>query len=402
MAKPNKIILVDKDVVNCMRSKNMLAEKYEVFAITKACKLESMLENITPDLVLMDYDTLMDEGMENVLAGCSDARWRDNPSLFLFGEPTSEAFLEARSLGATGFASKDPALLKIWVDSLIEDICKHRQCLERIRLLQEQVRLKNAQVFELQNAVFTGMANIVELRDGRTGRHIERTKFYLEFLVNKLDQEGIYEDERSLWNQDTLVASATLHDIGKVAIPDAILFKPGKLTDAEFEVMKRHAAIGEVLIENMERNTSECPFLHHAKVIAATHHERWDGSGYPHGLKGEEIPLEGRLMAIADVYDAIISKRVYKERRDPAEAARIIVEGSGTHFDPILVEIFKEIAPLFADTAQRFSDYEDDEQWRSYSALTAGEAANTDVLSHTTTPLKQDLATTNERQLATV
>jgi putative two-component system response regulator len=374
MTKPSRIILVDKDVVNCTRNKNMLAQNYEVYAVTKACKLESMLENITPDLVLIDYDTLMDEGIENVIAGCSDARWRDNPSLFLFREPTGDAFIEARSLGAMGFASKDPALLKIRVDSLIDDICQHRQCLEHSRLLQAELKQKNTQVFELQNAVFTGMANIVELRDGTTGRHIERTKFYLEFLVNRLEEQGVYEKERRLWDQDTLVASATLHDIGKIAIPDAILFKPGRLTDAEFAVMKHHAAIGETLIENMERNTSECSFLHHAKVIAAAHHERWDGSGYPRGLTGEEIPLEARLMAIADVYDAIISKRAYKERRDPDEAARIIVEGSGTHFDPLLVEVFKEIAPLFADTAQRFSDYENDEQISSYSPLTAGES----------------------------
>jgi putative two-component system response regulator len=282
--------------------------------------------------------------------------------MFLFEELTDENFTYAQNLGAQGFAHKNPMQMLIRVDGLIDELSEHEQYLENINSLQEQVRQKNTQIFELQNAVFTGMANIVESRDGITGRHIERTKFYLEFLVNSLEQKGIYEQERRSWDPDTLIASATLHDIGKVAIPDAILFKPGKLTAAEFEVMKCHAAIGETIIENMERNTSECAFLHHAKLIAASHHERWDGSGYPYGLKGEEIPLEGRLMAIADVYDAVISKRVYKERRGPDEATEAIMQGAGKHFDPVLVEAFQEIAPLFEDTARRFSDYEDEQQ----------------------------------------
>jgi putative two-component system response regulator len=318
----------------------------------------------------MDYDTLLDEGLDAVNDVWSDARWLDIPSIFIFNNPSVESFAQARSLGARDFALKDPVFLRTRVDTFIDNLCQSRLIDERVCALRDQVKQKTAQIFELQNAVFTGMANIVESRDDITGHHIERTKFYLEFLVNKLEQEGVYEKERCSWDQETLISSATLHDIGKVAIPDAILFKPGKLNSAEFEVMKLHAVIGETIIENMERSTSECPFLHHAKLIAASHHEHWDGSGYPYGLKGEEIPLEGRLMAIADVYDAIISKRVYKERRGPDEAARAIEEGSGTHFDPILVEIFKEIAPLFADTAQRFSDYEDQEQSFAYSVLT--------------------------------
>jgi putative two-component system response regulator len=389
MNEQSKIVLVDKDVVSCTRNKNMLTEHYTVFTMTGTHRLAPLLEKVSPDLLLMDYDTFADEDPQKVHAPQPlpqplprflpqplpqtlpqpDPRWQDIPLMFVFDEMTDRNLAHARALGAQGFALKNPILLKLRVDALIDDLCQRRRYLEQIKALQDQVRQRNSQIFELQNAVFTGMANIVELRDDITGHHIERTKFYLEFLVNKLEQKGIYERERRGWDQETLIASATLHDIGKVAIPDAILFKPGKLTASEFEIMKCHAAIGETIIENMERVTSECPFLRHAKLIAASHHERWDGSGYPQGLKGLEIPLEGRLMAIADVYDAIISKRVYKEKRGPDEAARIIEEGAGTHFDPVLVDAFTQIAPLFADTARRFSDYEEEEQPVGYSPL---------------------------------
>ncbi|MDR2587517.1 MAG: HD domain-containing protein [Coriobacteriales bacterium] len=377
MRKPSKIILVDNDVVSCTRNRAMLAEHYEVFTVTGAHKLAPLLEKITPDLVVMDYDTLANGGLPKTCPLRSDPRWQDIPLMFIFNEMTDRNLARARTLGAQGFSLKNPILLKLRIEALIDDLRQRRHYLERIQILQEQVKQKDTQIFELQHAVFTGMANIVELRDDITGHHIERTKFYLEFLVNKLEEKGIYEKERCAWDQETLISSATLHDIGKVAIPDAILFKPGKLSDAEFEIMKCHASIGETILENMERVTSECQFLHHAKLIASSHHERWDGSGYPYGLKGEEIPLEGRLMAIADVYDAVISKRVYKEKRGSDEAERAIHEGSGKQFDPVLVEVFEEIAPLFADTARRFSDYEEEEQPFAYSPLVLKDVAGT-------------------------
>jgi putative two-component system response regulator len=214
------------------------------------------------------------------------------------------------------------------------------------------VRQKTAQIFNLQNAVLSTVTDLVEFRDDVTGGHIARTQKYLTILLDKLIKDKIYTNEISGWDMDYLLPSAQLHDVGKIAISDLILNKPGKLTQEEFEIMKTHAAIGVDAIKKIEKNTEEHAFLRHAKRIAGTHHEKWDGTGYPAGLKGEDIPLEGRLMAIADVYDALISTRPYKKAFSTDEARQIIESGKGTHFDPVLVEVFSEVVDQFAAAAR--------------------------------------------------
>jgi putative two-component system response regulator len=170
--------------------------------------------------------------------------------------------------------------------------------------------------------------------------------------VDKLLSEKIYWEEVSSWNLEFLVPSAQLHDVGKIAISDAILNKPGKLTFEEFETMKKHASIGEAAIEGIMKTTTEKDFLYHARIFAGTHHEKWDGSGYPRGLKNSMIPLQGRLMAIADVYDALIALRPYKQPLSTGEAERIILEGREKHFDPVLVDLFKDLSSRFALIAE--------------------------------------------------
>jgi putative two-component system response regulator len=214
------------------------------------------------------------------------------------------------------------------------------------------VREKTAQVIELQNAVLSTVAEMVEFRDDMTGGHITRTQMYLELLVDTLVREKIYASELSAWNLDFLVPSAQLHDVGKIAISDAILKKPGKLTPEEFEEMKKHVSIGLLAIDKIAKKTAEHAFLSHARTIVGTHHEKWDGSGYPKNLRGTEIPLEGRIMAIADVYDALISLRPYKKPLLPEEAEKIIEDGRGTHFDPVLVDVFHMVKKDFAEIAK--------------------------------------------------
>jgi putative two-component system response regulator len=172
-------------------------------------------------------------------------------------------------------------------------------------------------------------------------------------MLDKMIEEGLYQEETANWDLDFLIPSAQLHDVGKIQISEQILNKPGKLTPEEFEEIKKHTTHGVNLIERITQSTREHTFLIHAKIIAGSHHEKWDGTGYPQGLKGKAIPLQGRLMAIADVYDALIAIRPYKQPISPAEAEKIIIEGSGTHFDPALVEIFKTVAPKFAKIAER-------------------------------------------------
>jgi putative two-component system response regulator len=192
---------------------------------------------------------------------------------------------------------------------------------------------------------------MVEFRDDATGGHVTRTQMYLELLVDRMQKDQIYAGEIAAWDIDFLISSAQLHDVGKIAISDAILNKPGELTPEEIVQMQKHVPIGVEAIDRIAKKTTEHAFLLHARTIAGAHHEKWDGSGYPAGLRGRDIPLEGRLMAIADVYDALISRRPYKQPIPTADAERIIIEGRGTHFDPVLVDVFQLVADSFADIA---------------------------------------------------
>jgi putative two-component system response regulator len=181
---------------------------------------------------------------------------------------------------------------------------------------------------------------MVESRDKGTGGHIERTSMYIKILITEMKAHGVYTDEIAGWDPEKLISSARMHDLGKIAISDTIVNKPGKLTDEEYESMKSHAMAGERIIEEMISRTGEKDFLYNARLFAGSHHERWDGRGYPRGLKGTEIPLHGRIMAIVDVYDALVSERPYKKALSDEEAVQIIMENSGTQYDPKITEVF--------------------------------------------------------------
>jgi HD-GYP domain-containing protein (c-di-GMP phosphodiesterase class II) len=208
-----------------------------------------------------------------------------------------------------------------------------------------------------KEAIILAMASLAETRDNDTGNHIYRTQHYVRLLAQAARARGLYADELSDGTIDLLFKSAPLHDIGKVGIPDRILLKPGRLDQDEFEVMKTHAELGRIAIATAERHLGTCtPFFQMAKDIAHTHHERWDGTGYPRGLAGKAIPLPGRLMAVADVYDALVSPRVYKEAMPHEEAVASIAAERGSHFDPALVDVFLDVAADFDAIHQRFAD----------------------------------------------
>jgi putative two-component system response regulator len=195
-------------------------------------------------------------------------------------------------------------------------------------------------VLELQNAVLITMANLVEVRDDITGGHVERTERFLRILAEEMIAQRIYRDIVDTWDINLFLQSSKLHDVGKIAIRDNILLKPGPLTREEFEEMKKHTVFGETVIEKIQQNARESVFLTHAKIMAGTHHEKWDGTGYPRGMAGSNIPLQGRLMALVDVYDALISDRPYKKAFPPDQAVKIISDGCGTQFDPALKTVF--------------------------------------------------------------
>jgi putative two-component system response regulator len=210
-----------------------------------------------------------------------------------------------------------------------------------------EIRIK--EVMSLQISVLNIVADLVECRDELIGSHLSRVPLYLSLLIDKLVDEGVYVDEVIAFDMDFILPSSMLHDVGKLGIKETILNKPGKLTALEYEIVKRHVQIGVDAITRMEEATMNHGFFRHAKRFAEAHHEKWDGSGYPNGLKELEIPLEGRLMAIVDAYDAIVSARSYKPAYDHSTAVELIKKDSGKHFDPKLVEVFSMISDQFKD-----------------------------------------------------
>jgi putative two-component system response regulator len=207
-------------------------------------------------------------------------------------------------------------------------------------------------VREIHSATISVIADMVENRDHITGGHIERTQEYLEVLVKELLRTDVYTDEIAKWDLTLLIPSAQLHDVGKINISDLILNKPGRLTDDEFDTIKTHCASGEEIIDRIMDKTHDDGFLMHAKKFAGYHHEKWNGTGYPHRLAGEEICLEGRIMAIADVYDALVSERPYKRPFTHEEAVEIIKKDSGTHFDPQIVKAFLNVTDDFLNISK--------------------------------------------------
>ncbi|MDR0390127.1 MAG: response regulator [Spirochaetaceae bacterium] len=348
------IFLVDDNMANLTAGKTMLREYYDIFSMPSGAKLFELLKKITPDLILLDIEMPEMNGYEALEKLKADKNTRDIPVIFLTARNDPGSELQGLNLGAIDYISKPfspPLLLKRIENHLL--IRQQQTALQDYNdNLQQMVQTRTRQVVALQNSVLSAVTEMVEFRDDVTGGHIERTQSYLKLLVDKLLAEKIYWEEVSAWNLEFLIPSAQLHDVGKIAISDAILNKPGKLTAEEFGIMKTHAAIGESAIEGIMKTNADNDFLHHAKLFAGTHHEKWDGSGYPRGLRNSIIPLQGRLMAIADVYDALIAVRPYKQPLSTQEAERIIIEGRETHFDPVLVDLFRELAPQFALVAE--------------------------------------------------
>ena len=340
--KRKTIFMVDDNLTNLTVGKSALLEKYKVFTIPSGKKLFEMLDKAAPDMILLDIEIPDMNGYEIIKLLKSDKKTAQIPVIFLTARSDSGSELEGLTLGAVDYISKPfspPLLLKrIEVHLLVE---KQKQELENYNNnLQSIIEEKAKTVLDLQNAILKTVAELVECRDSTTGGHIERTQSYLRILIEALIEEQLYMEEVSRWDIDFMLQSSQLHDVGKIAIRDCILQKPAKLTPEEFEEMKSHTTFGIKVIEKIQENTSEPTLLEYAKVFASSHHERWDGTGYPQMLVGEGIPLQGRLMAIADVYDALISERPYKKAFTHEEALEIIREGSGSHFDPKLVEIF--------------------------------------------------------------
>jgi len=352
------IILVDDNPANLRIGKNVLSERFAVATAPSADKMFGLLENNIPAMILLDVDMPEMNGYDAIKVLKSKPQTQDIPVIFVTGRTESDDELTGLSLGAIDYITKpfQPQLLlkRIEVHLLVEAQKKKlgKQAAELQYFndnLQRMVEEKTENVINLQNALLKTMAELVECRDDITGGHIERTQKGIKILLDEIERTGLYREETKGWDDELLLQSSQLHDVGKISIDDNILKKPGKLTDEEFAAMKKHADFGEKIIERIETLAKENDFLKYAKIFAASHHEKWDGTGYPRGLKGNEIPLLGRIMSIADVYDALTSVRPYKKAFRHGEAVRIIAEGSGKQFDPALVEVFLKTADQFRE-----------------------------------------------------
>ena len=361
----SKIILVDDVMTNLEQGRNILRTFYEVYPAPSAAKMFEILEKITPVIILLDIDMPEMNGYEAIKKLKADDRYADIPVIFLTALSDVNSEVEGFDLCAADYIIKQfsPAMLlkRIEKELLIVE--------QKHSLLKTQAELKHnlshmeaianekaEMVMHLQNAVFATVVDMVEFRDKYTGGHVIRTQSYLKALLDEMFKEGIFAEEIYDWDVISLLSSAKLHDVGKIAVPDLILGKNAKLDQDEFEIMKAHVTAGVEAIERIISKTEEHDFLIHAIRMAGTHHEKWDGTGYPIGLKGKNIPLEGQLMALADVYDALISRRQYKEPMTHTEACKIISNSAGTHFDPVLVEVFKNVENEFWQIAQKYTE----------------------------------------------
>ena len=347
-----KIMLVDDNQATLNIGKKMLQDYYEVYAIPSVERLFAFLKGVTPDLLLMDVSMPNMSGFEALRILKANPLYADIPVIFVTSKDQEAEELEGLELGAVDYVTK-PFSTAILLKRIETHMLIRQQKADLKAFndnLIEMVKKKTAQVTRMQNSIINTFAEIVEFRDSLTGDHIKRTQQFMRLLLNALmEKDTVYSEEMLAWeNMDAIVASTQLHDVGKICISDAILNKPGRLTPEEFEVMKTHAARGVEMIRKMKSGEEDEPFLQYAEIIAGTHHEKWDGSGYPAGLKRRDIPLLGRLMAIADVYDALVSVRPYKKAFSHEEAVQIILKETGTQFDPILVTVFMETESEFA------------------------------------------------------
>jgi putative two-component system response regulator len=348
-----RIALVDDDITSLALGKGIMADLYDVVTIPSGEKLFQFLGRVRPDLILLDVDMPVMNGYETLRRLKAQPEYQDIPVIFLTSMSDTANEIEGLNLGAVDYISKpfSPPLLLKRLELHLKVVSQQRELINYNNNLQEMVKTRTKTILDMQNSVLKIVANLVESRDEITGGHVERTRRYLAILLEGLVKMGLYTQEIAEWNQDFFLQSSQLHDVGKISIPDKILMKPDRLTPEEFNEMKNHTLFGVRIIEAMQKETPESSFLSHAKILAGFHHEKWDGGGYPYGLKGLDIPLGGRLMAIADVYDALISVRPYKKALTHEEAAEIMVNGRGTQFDPDLMEVFIAVSDRFGQAA---------------------------------------------------
>jgi putative two-component system response regulator len=366
------ILIVDDTPDNIALLSALLKDRYRLKIATNGVKaLQIAQSEPCPDLVLLDVVMPEMDGYETCRHLKQDPGTADIPVIFLTSRVEPEDEEMGLSLGAADYIAKpiSPPIVLARVATQLS-LKNARQFLQdQNRHLEHLVIERTRQVMQMQEATILAMASLAETRDNETGNHIRRTQAYVAALARRLRDHPRFRAVLSDDNIDLLYKSAPLHDIGKVGVPDRILLKPGKLDAEEFELMKLHTVYGRDAILAVEKHLGGSNgFLTFAREIAYSHQEKWDGSGYPQGLRGDAIPVSARLMAVADVYDALISRRVYKPAFSHEESVGIMKQGRGQHFDPDIFDAFLEIAEDFRAIAHRYRDDEHGDEVAAHAA----------------------------------
>lgn len=341
-----KIMIIDDNITNLSIAKGALESSYAILPATSGEQALKLLERMKdlPNLILLDIDMPGLNGFSVISKLKTDPKVKDIPVIFLTAQDDSVSELEGLSLGAVDYIKKPFSipLLKKRLELHLQIIEQNKSLEEYNNNLETIVAKKTKTVLELQYAIISTVSDLIGKRDGYTGDHVTRTQRYMDILTHEMINKG-YGENLSEYDVDIISLTSKLHDIGKIAIPDKVLQKDNKLEADEFEYMKMHTTIGAEAIEKAMRLTEENDFLKYALQMAKSHHERWDGTGYPEGIAGEKIPLVARILAVVDVYDALTSKRQYKEPMAHEEAVKMIINGNGTHFDPKIIKVFSEV-----------------------------------------------------------
>jgi len=330
-----------------------LADRYDISVAIDGETVLNSVRRINPDLILLDVVMPGIDGYEVCRRLKEDQATKNIPVIFLTSLSLTDNEERGLNLGAVDYITRpfNPRIVEARVHTHLE-LNRYRVHLENI------VAERTADLNATREATIQSMAILAEFRDTDTGGHIRRTREYVRILLTYLHARGRHRDELTHKSIEQIAQSAPLHDIGKVGVPDRILRKPSELSPEEYGEMKRHPLYGGEAIRRAEESLGENSFLRYAREIAESHHENWDGSGYPLGLAGEQIPISARAMAVADVYDALVSARAYKQGMSHEEALRMIREKSGTKFDPEMVEALVATQHEFHKVSDRFKDGE--------------------------------------------
>jgi len=353
------ILVVDDTPANLSLLASLLQNEYRVLLANTGPKALALVQAEAPDLVLLDVMMPGMDGYEVCRRLKADSAMAGVPVLFLTARAALEDEQHGLALGAVDFIHKpiNPPIVAARVKAQLAVKSWQDHLRRQNQGLRQRVGQSLAEIQQLQDATIDVMVSLAEFRDEETGNHVRRTSEYVRLLAEDLAQQP--RDAETLTPEviALMAKSAPLHDIGKIAIPDHILLKPGKFDASEWAVMQTHAQRGyEILKRAGHKMGVRGQYLEVAMQIAGGHHEKWDGSGYPRGIAGEAIPLAARLMAVADVFDALTSRRPYKEAMPVAQAADFIRAGRGAHFDPAVVDAFERLLPAFTRIATQLAD----------------------------------------------